>query len=137
MNDKPTLAQLNDDTTLRWAAGRILNPGPCAHRWEQMPLKAGFWCAKCHRDRASYEGYQDCPIPDPVTDPLEVVAEQLVHHALETVGFWKLWESVRCVLAPHMSNRSSATITEKWLRAPAAEKIHCCLLALNHMEVTP
>ena len=77
MPDPITLKSLlADEDLLRREAGRVLKPGPWEHKWGVLA------CLKCHCSRSgnTRDNYKphDCPVPDPATGPLEVIAEQLV-----------------------------------------------------------
>jgi len=135
-------ALLADEDLLRREAGRVLQPGPWKHSWEFKPHRKPRWlCRKCGaREQPAIPGVPrretDCPIPDPATGPLEVIAEQLVKKVLEgdsyrgTDGLTGAFAFYRRSIGATLV-RDWAIVFTAWLEATPAERIVCCLKALD------
>lgn len=129
-----TLDELRtDELKLRQAAGEVLNPGPWKHRegvTDIAALERDEWiCCKCLQPRPQWS--KDCPIPDPVVGPLEVIAEKLK----EKVSVPDL---LRAIMQYRVLPREEDTAYYfGWALCVAtpAERIICCLLALGKVKI--
>lgn len=132
-----TVKELADETTLRRAAGKVLNPGPWKHEYHYDEL-----CAKC-RERCwdRVQGItlpklnEPCPVPDPAKGSLADIAEALLRKVMETPsGDIALHNTI--VRFP-----AYVRPMHVWwwfsLKATPAERIICCLIALGKAKVEP
>ena len=140
-------ALLKDENLLRQEAERWLNPGSWKHGG--IPTSDGerefLECQKCGARYYAYseEGFIDaegrrlphCSIPDPATGPLEVIAERLLSIVTEREnGDYRLRSRAYWFIKEHRIIGGNSEVWWFAFHATPAERIACCLLALEQKE---
>ena len=131
-----TVAHLQDienGADLRLLAGEVLNPGKSGHTWEWPNCH----CAKCgiYRENARPPQHEPgeypytlCPVPDPATDSLPEIAEQLLR---QVVANDRLPELEGVILTYPMCNALGfVNVYRELLLLSPTDRAICCLLVL-------
>lgn len=148
MSDKPTTTALKaDEALLRLTIGKVLNPDSWKHGWVIIPPvyigtpNQNWVCRKCPM---KYRGPLDelpdspCPVPDSATEPMPVLAEQLVQKCLRR-DLSDEWETCYCLRSLGIGPMSGLDGGEQqlhwWLMADPAVQAICALVALKEAVV--
>lgn len=131
-NDYLTAEQAKQDYPLiRAAAGRVLNPGNLAHKFQFVGGR--HICVKCKQVWGVRKTYTElCSIPDPDHRPMPCIAEDLVRAVYETLGWCALKKQVcRFFGIPVSRNVWAKIAIETWWSSKPATKAAIALAALE------
>jgi len=129
------LCELDEFRAVVWKGLGEKGPWKHAFDWDHFCKERNPDDTRCSRCKGEWSndisGKKPCPVPPPITDPVEVVARRLLER-LKTWPLhatWLVWEMVG--MPGFKTNRYGADI--KWFayNATPLRQIIVCLLALN------